>query len=661
MAFLYGASVFSQPTIAGPKNYLMPNSTITDLYIPPDPDIFAAHKVQTADIVISSYDVSTTGHIPFPQEAKDALDYALMIWANTITSSVQIRVRAGFAPFATAYPQYGIAFAVGAAESWTPNFSSADPKFVADTWYPYALASKMHGSDISPTKDDIVIVFNSKYHTESTFYYPTDGQTPDDKWDFVSVCLHELCHGLGFAASARDNGTTYQYNAGTQDFPLTYDRLLVNNSGTALTSFSSSAAGLQGFLTSNNLFFNGSDAVAANGGNVKIFAPTVWNQGGKGSIGHLDEVTFNVPPAYTNALMSPGLDKSIAIHNPGPVGIGIMNDIGWDAELYIVGIYDRVEIYDGDLVFPYLEPVTELNVGGNYDYQMIFIDENDPNWIRSREWKLVVLHKNGRYTLQSLSNNSFWNFTLLDLPIGYEWLRNIHGQVRAVITAKTTDNNWYDNQVELPVTINYKPDKPEISLRNNPNGSRLARWGCSSVQVSFHAKGATSYLVHYKKTTDPWFLTVSVPSGSSSYTFTRLDESKDYNFQMEAINNGGGTLSDVVTRKSCTATLLPASQIPFLNQQIGFINEIVSIPLITAFPNPCIFSVQFNISSTVGARIQRIELINTSNSAFSKTVNANPPVQQVLVDMYSLPAGLYSAKVTDTNNYEVTLLVLKIF
>lgn len=661
MVFILGISAFSQNTIPGPKNYLMPNSTVTNVYIPPDPDIFSANKVQTADIVISQYDESTTGHIQFPNEAKDALDFALMIWANTITSSVQIKVRAGFAPFSTAYPAYGNALAVGSAESWIPNFGASDPKYQPDTWYPFALASKMAQYDISPSKDDIVIVFNSKYHNEDKFYYATDGQTPDDKYDFVTVALHELCHALGFASSARKDGSNfiYQYSDGTNDLPLTYDRFIVNGGGTLLTSFTSNDAGLSSFLTSNNLFFNGTEAVAANGGNVRIYAPTTWNQGGKGSISHLDE-SFNISP-YTNALMNPGLDLSIAIHNPGPVGVGIMNDIGWEAVLFIVGIYDEVTIKKGGPIPPTQDPITTLNIGSTYNYQVKFDDYPYPsNYIVSRSWKLEVRHTSGEFLLHSNPNAYDWQITLGNLPPGYKWLRNINGQVRGIITLEVVLDDGDHLYDELPVSINYKPDKPEVSLRNNPTGSRAARWGCSSVKVSFHANGATSYLVHYKKTTDLFYLSVVVPNGWSSYTFTGLDESKDYMFQVEAINSAGGTLSDELTRRSCLANVLPASPFPFINQLNGFINEAASTPLITAYPNPCFLTVRFNITSSVGALIQRVELKNIAIPSIGKTIQVNPPASFVDVPVWDLPLGLYSAIITDTNNFTVTLIILKI-
>jgi len=455
----------------------------------------------------------------------------------------------------------------------------------------------------------------------------------------------------------------YKAGIGANAFPSIFDRLAKNATTNArLTGQITPSTGLNDFLRSDALAFDGPEATSAWGSNPKLYAPTTFKDGS--SVGHLDETVFR--GMNNSPLMSPFRDPGERIHNPGPVGIGIMKDLGWVDALLYTSNGDAVTIKKGGFITPNQDPETILNIGSTYNYQVSFYDDAPPfNSIVKQWWKLEVRHTNGVYVLHSTDpnlNTLNWQVVVNNLPSsGYEWVRNINGQVRGTLTVYTELDDGDDIGDEVPIVINYKPDQPVVTLKNNPNGGRFARWGCSRVKVSFYAKGATSYNVHYKQSTDLWWTSVIVPLGMSSYTFTGLDESKDYLFQVEAINSAGGTASNSVTRKACTATFLPASQIPFLNQPIGFVNGIVSIPLITAFPNPCIFSVQFNISSTVGARIQRIELINTSNSAFSKTVNANPPVQQVLVDMSTLPAGLYSAKVTDTNNYEVTLLVLKIF
>jgi hypothetical protein len=74
---------------------------------------------------------------------------------------------------------------------------------------------------------------------------------------------------------------------------------------------------------SNSLYFMGTNAIAANGGtNPKLYAPTTYEPGSSGS--HLDQTTFE---STVNRMMCPYY--STVIHDPGPVTIGIMKDMGW--------------------------------------------------------------------------------------------------------------------------------------------------------------------------------------------------------------------------------------------------------------------------------------------------------------------------------------------
>jgi hypothetical protein len=73
-------------------------------------------------------------------------------------------------------------------------------------------------------------------------------------------------------------------------------------------------------ITSNEIYWLGDNATAANGGEyVKIYAPGTWEQGS--SISHEDET------ANPDALMSPYY--SGVIHTPDSLTLGILGDLGW--------------------------------------------------------------------------------------------------------------------------------------------------------------------------------------------------------------------------------------------------------------------------------------------------------------------------------------------
>ena len=79
-------------------------------------------------------------------------------------------------------------------------------------------------------------------------------------------------------------------------------------------------------LTSNNIWFHGSNAMAANGGvRVKMYAPSTWASGS--SYSHLDYTTFN---HTANQLMVYAISDAESVHDPGPVTKGLLKDLGWN-------------------------------------------------------------------------------------------------------------------------------------------------------------------------------------------------------------------------------------------------------------------------------------------------------------------------------------------
>ncbi len=282
----------------------------TAIYNPPP--AAAAESVQGATFNVAFLPSSGA----WPAAARTAFQYALTIWGGLINSTVPISITATWENMGNP----NILGGARAADSWA-NFTGAS---VTNTWYPNALANKLHNSDLDTATPDIEATFNSGF---TEWYFGTDG-LPGTKIDFVSVVLHEVGHGLGFAGSMVVGGICGGGNGCWglgSSYPFAYDRFAYNGSGQSLiTAFSNYSSALAAQLTGGNVYFTGPFAKAANGNaNVKLFAPSTWMQGS--SYSHLDEI-FNGTP---NALMTYSLGPNEANHNPGPIGIGVLKDMGW--------------------------------------------------------------------------------------------------------------------------------------------------------------------------------------------------------------------------------------------------------------------------------------------------------------------------------------------
>jgi hypothetical protein len=288
---------------------------------------------------LATITVNYTGS--WPANAKAAFEYAKHIWEVSLSSSVPIVVDAtwesmGASVLGSTSPHDAIRFTTSPAPGGAQ----------INTWYPIALANKLGSKDYNGTAAEIDASFNSGF---SSWYFGTDGKVGTNQWDFVSVVLHELAHGLGFAGSMTVDSTG-SGSWGNLGYPFVFDQFAVNGQNQKLTNtslFQNPSTALGSQLTSNQVYFDGAHAVAAAGGKKpQLYDPPNWQQGS--SFSHLDENAY--PASSGNALMTPYLYNGEVEHAPGPITLGIFQDLGWGLQ---TNLQPRTYI-----------PLLSLNAGG---------------------------------------------------------------------------------------------------------------------------------------------------------------------------------------------------------------------------------------------------------------------------------------------------------
>jgi hypothetical protein len=275
----------------------------------------------------------------FTEPARAAFQAAVNIWANIISSPATIRINARF------------------ADLGDPNIlGSAGPTVICgigDTYYAAALADKLHGSAFCASLGGQNFEINANLNNTFTNWdFGTTGTAAPNMYNFMTVVLHELGHGLGFFGLARASSLAGDPSSNSGNpcsdtnpagrfigcvfGPHIYDRFVVTGSGATLLGFGNPSEELASRLVANDMFFNGANARSANGGqsakiethnfttSYDISSDHGWLQGS--SYSHLDDVLYTGTP---NGLMTFALHTAEVYTDPGPIVRGMFQDEGW--------------------------------------------------------------------------------------------------------------------------------------------------------------------------------------------------------------------------------------------------------------------------------------------------------------------------------------------
>jgi VCBS repeat-containing protein len=148
------------------------------------------------------------------------------------------------------------------------------------------------------------------------------------QYDFTSTAMHELLHAFGFLSYIDAPGSSWN-TRGTNW--TTFDSFIVTNNKTkvigTVTNKNRWNTAYNKNLTGGNsgLYFNGVNAIAANGGLlVPLYTPSPWESGS--SVSHMDDSTFT---GAKSQLMNALADTGKNIRAISAIELGILKDIGY--------------------------------------------------------------------------------------------------------------------------------------------------------------------------------------------------------------------------------------------------------------------------------------------------------------------------------------------
>ena len=272
------------------------------------------------------------------QARLNAFQHAADIWGGLLNSSITIRVAARMDPLSCA-PNYATLGMAGAL-TLHADFTNAP---LPNTLYPQALANSLRGLDLAPANSDISATFNSSINGDPdciggrSWYYGYDVNPPGGDFDFVTVVLHELGHGLGFQTfmDVIDGSLHNDMNdmflvhlehegASPSDYPSMSDsqRAAANTSDPYLrwtgghVTYMIPGAGVTAGLS---------------GGYIRMHAPNPQVPGS--SVSHF------TPDASPDEIMEPAF--TAPTHDPG-LALILMKDIGWELDSSVAVAFEQI-------------------------------------------------------------------------------------------------------------------------------------------------------------------------------------------------------------------------------------------------------------------------------------------------------------------------------
>ena len=375
---------------------------VNRMYIPPRDEVkeVLAGRVDGCATINVNYNNFPVNVINPSQNGPEqaAFEYAVGIWESLLDSPVTININANWISLG--------ANTLGSAAAQFQAEAAGGPSAYPNTLYPAALAEKITGNEINGFNSvDISCNFNSGF---SNWYFGTDGNTPGTDYDFVTIVLHEIGHGLGLAGFGRQTNIENtdvgvirrtingQFPSSLNDpnaiYPNIWDTFMQNediftNNVPILdeSSYPDPSATLLGGMTNNKLTCSSPIAIVQNGGTPPLmYSISSFNNGS--SYSHFDESTYN---NTSTALMTPQAARGEAIHDPGDVAMGFMEDMGWSLCGRSLSVEDN-SVLENIIVSP--NPFTEI------------ITLNLPSALANQAFDLYVIDINGRVVLNQTSD-----------------------------------------------------------------------------------------------------------------------------------------------------------------------------------------------------------------------------------------------------------------
>ena len=266
----------------------------------------------------SEFEVSFRNNPPI--EARQTFAFALKKWADTFPCK-DIRLRVLFN-----WQHLGGTRTLAAAVSPFSVLRRNTPgsRLRSDAAYTPTMAAAVGGTDFVPDRPHIEITFNSK----QPWHFFTDSPATRHYYDFATVAIHEVCHGLFFTGAliAKPEREVAEFLS-EDAFPGRFDQFIQMRNGVGIARSCNQHERYQA-LTRRGLMFR----TTTKDSTFMLFAPSDYRRGS--STYHLDSPGLkddcarqNITTADCSDLMTFELDPGYTRRVIGVPTLRIMNSV----------------------------------------------------------------------------------------------------------------------------------------------------------------------------------------------------------------------------------------------------------------------------------------------------------------------------------------------
>lgn len=403
--------------------------------------------------------------------------------------------------------------------------------------------------------DDIVITFNNE---KDIFYWGIDGNTPADKYDFVTVALREIAKGIGIVSTVSQRGNNI-FTAYLEGKATIFDSLI----GLNPTRYPSRSPELSNFVQSGKNRQIEIKITSQEKEIMEFYVPNTFDPAA--SLNYLSEESAIACDAE---FLKAKLPKGSSFHRISKYVNKLLYDhLGWKKTVPVGTTSSPGQSANTDIID--YTTGTSFSSLPNNGTQSIIQRQNDSNiqpleWgtgelypyypqgnnyegDRDDAWHLEILRNDGKYITVKSQTNFNPNFTIKpsDVPDNENWARNPDGYLRARIYFRNYDiPQGYPPYVYTYILLDYLPQKPELAAVTKNSTTTRKYDPFPELMLHFKAWGATSVKLEHES--EDGIVNYYFDPNVEEIDMSNADPYIENTFTLTAINKNGEKISNIV-------------------------------------------------------------------------------------------------------------------